>query len=74
VNVRIEPMSIFLYRSNTVISFFAEPSLDFTEPIANRLKLRDSTLRRSGDGSLLVQSLLDISASHRSAIHIAHRS
>ncbi|KAI0031636.1 hypothetical protein K488DRAFT_86605 [Vararia minispora EC-137] len=60
VDVHLSPMCIFLYEDGTVISFVTDSSLDFTEPIANRLRQRDSTLRRTADPALLVQSLLDI--------------
>ncbi|KAI0321257.1 hypothetical protein OF83DRAFT_1168596 [Amylostereum chailletii] len=60
VNVRIAPMCIFLYRDGTVISFHPDTSLDFTAPIANRIRQRDTTLRMTADPSLLVESLLDL--------------
>jgi len=61
VNVRLQPMCIFLYRDGTVISFHPDPTLEFTRPIADRIRQRDTTLRRTADPSLLVQSLLDLS-------------
>ena len=46
----------------TVISFNSRPNLDLTEPIAMRIRQQDTSLRRTADPSLLVQSLLDLSA------------
>ncbi|KAI0028013.1 hypothetical protein K488DRAFT_59781 [Vararia minispora EC-137] len=60
VDVRLEPMCIFLYRDGTVISFHPDPTLEFTRPIVERIRQRDTTLRRTADPSLLVQSLLDL--------------
>jgi hypothetical protein len=48
--------------SGTVISFHSTPNLDLTEPIATRIRHPDTSLRRTADPSLLVQSLLDLSA------------
>ncbi|KAG7452072.1 magnesium transporter [Guyanagaster necrorhizus] len=60
VNVKVYPLHIFLFRDGTVISMHGNPSLDLTQPIANRLNQRDTGLRASADPSLLVQSLLDL--------------
>ncbi|KII94236.1 hypothetical protein PLICRDRAFT_101518 [Plicaturopsis crispa FD-325 SS-3] len=60
VNVKLNPMSIFLTRDGTVISFYPVPDLEFTAPITARLRQRDTGLRKSADPSLLVQSLLDL--------------
>ncbi|KAH9056939.1 hypothetical protein EDB87DRAFT_1686657 [Lactarius vividus] len=60
VDVRIEPMCIFLFRDGTVISFQSKPNLDLTEPIASRIRQRDTSLRTTADPSLLVESLLDL--------------
>ncbi|THH20273.1 hypothetical protein EW146_g1051 [Bondarzewia mesenterica] len=60
VNVRIAPMCIFLFRDGTVVSFHPDPDLNFTAPIAARIRQRDTTLRTSGDAALLVESLLDL--------------
>jgi hypothetical protein len=38
------------------------PNLDLTEPIVARIRQQDTSLRRTADPSLLVQSLLDLSA------------
>jgi len=46
----------------TVISFNSKPNLDLTKPIATRIRQRDTSLRTNADPSLLVQSLLDLSA------------
>ena len=47
----------------TVISFNSKPSLDLTEPITARIRERGSSLRKSADPCLLVQSLLDLGVS-----------
>ncbi|KDR85489.1 hypothetical protein GALMADRAFT_234391 [Galerina marginata CBS 339.88] len=60
VFVNHEPMFIFLLRDGTVISIHPTLSLDYTSPIAQRLKRADSVLRTSEDSSLLVESLLDL--------------
>ncbi|KAK0209054.1 hypothetical protein DFS33DRAFT_498400 [Desarmillaria ectypa] len=60
VNVKVYPLHIFLFRDGTVISMHGNPSLELTQPIANRLYQRDTGLRASADPSLLVQSLLDL--------------
>lgn len=60
VHVHIEPICIFLFRDGTVISFNAMPNLDLTEPISTRIRHADTSLRRTADPSLLVQSLLDL--------------
>ncbi|TFY82441.1 hypothetical protein EWM64_g1576 [Hericium alpestre] len=61
VNVHIVPMCIFLMRDGTVISIHPDAtSLDFTSPIAARIRQRDTSLRASADASLLVESLLDL--------------
>ncbi|KAH8991944.1 hypothetical protein EDB92DRAFT_1934872 [Lactarius akahatsu] len=60
VDVRIEPMCIFLFRDGTVISFQSKPNFDLTEPIASRIRQRDTSLRTTADASLLVESLLDL--------------
>ncbi|KAI0673968.1 hypothetical protein C8Q78DRAFT_663457 [Trametes maxima] len=60
VNVRIAPLCIFLYRDGTVISMHKDNTLDFTAPITERLRQRDTGLRSTADPSLLVQSLLDL--------------
>lgn len=76
VNVKILPMFIFLLRDGkipsastnyinfflgTVISIHPTPNLEYTVPITNRLRQRDTGLRATADPSLLVQSLLDLS-------------
>lgn len=60
VNVKIEPVCIFLFRDGTVISINKTPTTEFMAPIMARLRQRDTTLRLSADASLLVQSLLDL--------------
>ncbi|KAI9445373.1 hypothetical protein H4582DRAFT_1915008 [Lactarius indigo] len=60
VDVRIEAMCIFLFRDGTVVSFQSKPNFDLTEPIASRIRQRDTSLRTTADPSLLVESLLDL--------------
>ncbi|KAF8167595.1 hypothetical protein B0H34DRAFT_23363 [Crassisporium funariophilum] len=60
VNIKHEPMFIFLMHDGTVISIHPTPNLDFTAPIKERLHKPDSVLRTSEDPSLLVESLLDL--------------
>ncbi|OBZ68633.1 Magnesium transport protein CorA [Grifola frondosa] len=60
VNVKIQPMCIFLFRDGTVLSIHRDSKLDLTAPITERLRQRDTGLRKTADPSLLVQSLLDL--------------
>ncbi|KAA1477253.1 hypothetical protein DENSPDRAFT_884939 [Dentipellis sp. KUC8613] len=60
VNVHIAPMCIFLFRDGTVISIHPDANLDLTAPIAGRVRQRDTSLRKTADASLLVESLLDL--------------
>jgi Mg2+ and Co2+ transporter CorA len=60
VNVKVQPIFIFLTRCGTVISIYPAPDLCFTAPISARLRQVDTGLRKSADPSLLVHSLLDL--------------
>ncbi|PIL31186.1 transporter [Ganoderma sinense ZZ0214-1] len=60
VNVKIQPMCLFLFRDGTVISIHKDNTLSLTAPITERLRVRDTGLRTTADPSLLVQSLLDL--------------
>ncbi|KAL4250316.1 CorA metal ion transporter (MIT) family protein [Abortiporus biennis] len=60
VNVKISPMCIFLFKDGTVISIHKDNKLDFTTPITERLRQRDTGLRTTADPSLLVESLIDL--------------
>ncbi|KAF9225244.1 hypothetical protein BS17DRAFT_778349 [Gyrodon lividus] len=60
VNVRVQPISIFLLRNGTVISILPQNCVDFFGHIMARLRQPDTGLRTSADASLLVQSLLDL--------------
>jgi len=60
VNVKIVRIFIFLFRDGTVVSIHKDKKLDFTTPIADRLRQRDTGLRTTADPSLLVQSLIDL--------------
>lgn len=53
--------------AGTVISVSASTDVSFTGPISARLHQRDTGLRATADPSLLVQSLLDLSAFSRSS-------
>ena len=48
------------WRTGTVISIHPDNDLKFTEPIRRRLTQRDTGLRSTADGSLLVHGLLDL--------------
>ncbi|PPQ66055.1 hypothetical protein CVT24_000237 [Panaeolus cyanescens] len=60
VHVRVSPMFMFLLRDGTVISIHAVPNSRFTAPITQRLRSRDTLLRKSADPSMLIHSLLDL--------------
>ncbi|KAI0756135.1 hypothetical protein C8Q80DRAFT_1264232 [Daedaleopsis nitida] len=60
VNVKIQPLCLFLFRDGTVISLHKDNTLNFTAPITERLRQRDTGLRTTADPSLLIQSLLDL--------------
>ncbi|KAH9923191.1 uncharacterized protein BXZ73DRAFT_91487 [Epithele typhae] len=60
VNVQIRPMCLFLFKDGTVISIHKDNTLNFTAPITERLRQRDTGLRTTADPSMLVQSLLDL--------------
>lgn len=55
----------------TVISINRTPNLSFTEPIAARLRQRDTGLRATADASLLVQSLIDLGTYSRDNAQIS---
>ncbi|KAG6872489.1 hypothetical protein C0995_009351 [Termitomyces sp. Mi166 len=76
VNVRHEPMSIFLLKNGTlldchlvlirtVITIHPKADLEFTAPVRERLLHPESVLRTSEDASLLVEGLLDLGKSGR---------
>lgn len=58
-NVALEPVSIFLHSSNTLISVFANEADEVIQPILDRLNSPTTLLRRSQDASFLMESLLD---------------
>jgi len=60
VNVALKSMFVFLGRDGTVISIHKSSNLRFTAPIALRLKAPETSLRSSGDPSMLVHALLDL--------------
>lgn len=57
--VSVEQVSIFLTADNTVISFFEHSAPDILKPLLARLDSAETILRRSGDASMLAQSLID---------------
>ena len=46
--------------AGTVVTIHQDTKLDFTNPITERLRQRDTGLRTTADASLLVESLLDL--------------
>jgi Mg2+ and Co2+ transporter CorA len=59
LTVSVEQVSIFLMADNTVISFFEHSADEVEEFILKRLKTEDTILRRSQDGSMIVQAIID---------------
>jgi len=59
LGVAMEQVSIFLTRSNTVISFFESSAQDVEIPILRRLQSPETILRQSCDASMLVQAIID---------------
>lgn len=57
--VSVEQVSIFLCADNTVISFFEHSAPEIEEPILKRLNTEDTILRRSCDGSMISQAIID---------------
>ncbi|KAL5435982.1 hypothetical protein PMIN07_003904 [Paraphaeosphaeria minitans] len=57
--VSVEQVSIFLCKDNTVISFFEHSAPEIEEPIIKRLSTEDTILRRSADGSMICQAIID---------------
>ncbi|OAA61916.1 Mg2+ transporter protein [Niveomyces insectorum RCEF 264] len=57
--VAAEQVSIFITSDNTVISFFQLSAQDIEQPILKRLRLPDTSLRRSCDASMVAQAILD---------------
>jgi Mg2+ and Co2+ transporter CorA len=60
VNVLLKNLFIFLLRDGTLVSIHQTPNSEFSEPILNRLRTRDTVLRTTADASLLLQSILDL--------------
>lgn len=58
-NVAVEPVAMFLHRSGTLISIFANEANEVTGPIMNRLKSPQTLLRKAHDPSFLMEALLD---------------
>ncbi|KAF1996755.1 hypothetical protein P154DRAFT_579540 [Amniculicola lignicola CBS 123094] len=57
--VSVEQVSLFLCADNTVISFFEHSAGEIEEPILKRLRNEDTILRRSCDGSMMIQAIID---------------
>ncbi|KAF2011331.1 hypothetical protein BU24DRAFT_376429 [Aaosphaeria arxii CBS 175.79] len=57
--VNVEQVCIFICADNTVISFFEDSGGEIEAPMLYRLNLEDTILRRSCDGSMVVQAILD---------------
>jgi len=57
--VSVEQVCIFYCADNTVISFFEHSAPEVEEPILKRLRTEDTVLRESGDGSMVVQAIID---------------
>ena len=57
--VSVEQVTVFLFSNNTVISFFEQSAEDVESPIRDRLQSTETMLRRSCDGSLLCQAIID---------------
>ncbi|CAE6524594.1 unnamed protein product [Rhizoctonia solani] len=60
VEIDVRSVFMFLLRDGTLITIQREPTWEFGVPIYERLRLRDTLLRSSGDASLLLQSLIDL--------------
>ena len=59
LTVSVEQGSLFLTEDNVVISVFEHSAPDVLHPIQARLAQRETILRRSGDGSMLTQAIID---------------
>lgn len=59
VYVSAEQVSIFIFADNTVVSFFQRSAREIEGPIIKRLNTKDTMIRRSGDGSMIVQAIID---------------
>jgi len=60
IKVDVASIFMFLLRDGTLITIQRDPEREFAQPIYDRLRLRDTLLRSSGDASLLLQSLIDM--------------
>jgi Mg2+ and Co2+ transporter CorA len=59
LTVSVEQVSIFLCADNSVISFFEHSANEIESFILKRLNSEDTILRRSADGSMIVQAIID---------------
>lgn len=57
--VSVEQVSIFHTENNTVISLFEHSADDIEEPILKRLESKETILRRSAEGSMMLQAVID---------------
>ncbi|KAG8684729.1 hypothetical protein FRC09_015181 [Ceratobasidium sp. 395] len=60
IKIDVASVFMFLLRDGTFITLQRDPEREFAQPIYDRLRLRDTLLRSSGDASLLLQSLIDM--------------
>lgn len=60
IRVDVKSVFMFLSKDGTLITIQRDPTREFGRPIYDRLRLRDTLLRSSGDASLLLQSLVDL--------------
>ncbi|KAJ1308495.1 hypothetical protein OPQ81_004199 [Rhizoctonia solani] len=60
VYVEVASAWMFLLRDGTLISISPSADTPFGASVANRLRVRDTVLRSSGDASLLLEGLLDL--------------
>ncbi|PCH36397.1 hypothetical protein WOLCODRAFT_82117 [Wolfiporia cocos MD-104 SS10] len=60
VNVKHNPVCIFLFHDGEDLALTTDSNLDFTTAILDRLRQSDTVLRTSADPSLLVESLIDL--------------
>ena len=60
---RLFPSSDSDRHPGTVVTMHQDTKLDFTQPITDRLRQRDTGLRTTADASLLVESLIDLGMS-----------
>lgn len=70
--ITLEQVSLFMV-GDTVISFVEKSAPEIYGPLENRLKSRETILRRSSDPSILIQAILDASVDLFKPIMDAYR-